>query len=263
MLQNNEHWEDLGYTVLKGHCQNNERMLIERNPECSPLSLSMYQTPDDIIEVFSAKDFQGEINWIGTKIVEAIQQDKLRPDDITVICIDDRNAKTYFDCITSYLADYDIFTHNLSTNLYETGFTADKCVTLSTVYKAKGNEAAMVFVAGCDVVEKEKDNRTMRNKVFTAFTRAKAWLRISGVAIEDTSLVREINTIKEKDFTLDFIYKTAPIIQRDLDTANEKRATKRKLIAKMIDEAKLHGLSDDDIQDMMKLYNTETRNDQK
>ena len=75
--------------------------------------------------------------------------------------------------------------------------------------------------------------------------------------------MREINTIKEKDFTLDFIYKTAPIIQRDLDTANEKRATKRKLIAKMIDEAKLHGLSDDDIQDMMKLYNTETRNDQK
>lgn len=263
MLQNNEHWEDLGYTVLKGNCQNNERMLIERNPECSPLSLSMYQTPDDIIEVFSAKDFQGEINWIGAKIVEAIQQDKLRPDDITVICIDDRNAKTYFDCITSYLADYDIFTHNLSTNLYETGFTADKCVTLSTVYKAKGNEAAMVFVAGCDVVEKEKDNRTMRNKVFTAFTRAKAWLRISGVEIEDSSLVREINTIKEKDFTLDFIYKTAPIIQRDLDTANEKRATKRKLIAKMIDEAKLHGLSDDDIQDMMKLYNTETRNDQK
>lgn len=263
MLQNNEHWEDLGYTVLKGNCQNNQRMLIERNPECSPLSLSTYQTPDDIIEVFSAKDFQCEIKWIGAKIVEAIQQDKLRPDDITVICIDDRNAKTYFDCITSYLADYDIFTHNLSTNLYETGFTADKCVTLSTVYKAKGNEAAMVFVAGCDVVEKEKDNRTMRNKVFTAFTRAKAWLRISGVAIEDSSLVREINTIKEKDFKLDFIYKTAPIIQRDLDTANEKRATKRKLIAKMIDEAKLHGLSDDDIQDMMKLYNTETRNDQK
>lgn len=263
MLQNNEHWEDLGYTVLEGNCQNNERMLIKRNPECSPLSLSMYQTPDDIIEVYSAKDFHNEIKWIGNKIVDAIHQDKLRPDDITVVCLDDRNAKTYFSSITTFLASHSIFTHNLSTNLYETGFTADKCVTLSTVYKAKGNEAAMVFVVGCDVVEREKDNRTMRNKVFTAFTRAKAWLRISGVEIEDSSLVREINTIKEKDFTLDFIYKTAPIIERDLDTANAKKATKRKLIAKMIDEAKAHGLSDEDIQDMIRLYNTETRNDQK
>lgn len=263
MLQNNEHWEDLGYTVVKGSCKNNEHMIIKRNPECSPLSLSNYQTPDDIIEVFSADNFWSETDWIGSKIVEAIEKDKLRPDDITVICIDDRNAKSYFERISTYLSSHNIYTHNLSTNYYETGFTAEKCVTLSTVYKAKGNEAAMVFVAGCDVVEQEKDNRTMRNKVFTAFTRAKAWLRVTGVNIDDSSLVREINTIKEKDFVLDFIYKTAPIIQRDLDSANEKRATKRKIIAKMIDEAKSHGLSDDDIQDMMRLYNTETRNEQK
>ena len=42
----------------------------------------------------------------------------------------------------------------------------------------------MVFVIGCDVFEDKKDSRIMRNKVFTAFTRAKIWLRISGTGEE-------------------------------------------------------------------------------
>lgn len=103
----------------------------------------------------------------------------------------------------------------------------------------------------------------MRNKLFTAFTRAKAWLKIFGVKFEDSSLVREIKTIKEKNFVLDFIYKDAPIIQRDLDSVNEKKATKRKLISDMIDRAKSLGLNDDEIHEMIKSYDIETRSDQK
>ena len=263
MLQNNEHWEDLGYKVIKGNCNNDENMVIERDPECSPLNLSKYQSSDEIIELYSAEDFDSEISWICDKIVEAIRVDKLRPDDITVVCIDDRHNKSYFDKITNCLREKEIYTHNLSNNFYETGFTEDQCVTLSTVYKAKGNEAAMIFVVGCDVAELEKDNRTMRNKLFTAFTRAKAWLKISGVQFEDSSLVREIKTIKEKNFVLDFIYKDAPIIQRDLDSVNEKKATKRKLISELIDKAKSLGLNDDEIHEMIKNYDIESRSDQK
>ena len=263
MLQNNEHWEDLGYTVLKGSCTNNEEMLIERRPECSPLNLNKYQSPDEIIELYSAETFNAEIEWIGRKIVDAIQIDKLRPDDITVVCIDDRHNKSYFDKLSDYLREKNIYTHNLSNNFYETGFTEDQCVTLSTVYKAKGNESALVFVIGCDVVEPEKDNRTMRNKLFTAFTRAKAWLKISGVQIDGTSLVKEIQKVKEKDFVLHFIYKDAPIIQRDLDSVNEKKATKRKLISELIDRAKSLGFSDDEIRDMIKSYDMESRSEQK
>ena len=218
---------------------------------------------DEIIELFSAQTFDEEIDWIGQKIVDAIKIDKLRPDDITVVCIDDRHNKSYFNRISEYLGQHNIYTHNLSNNYYETGFIEDQCVTLSTVYKAKGNESAMVFVVGCDVVEPEKDNRTMRNKLFTAFTRAKAWLKISGLRINDSSLVREIQKVKDKNFVLDFVYKDAPIIQRDLDFVNEKKAVKRKLLNDLLDQAKAMGLSDEEIRDMMKNYDTESRSGQK
>ncbi len=263
MLQNNEHWEDLGYKVVQGNCKNGDHMIIERRDECSPLALNRYQNADQIIEVHSADTMDLEIAWICEQIVYAIEVDKLRADDITIICIDDRHNKRYFQEITEYLYEKQIFTHNLSENFYETKFTQEKCVTLSTVYKAKGNESAMVFVIGCDAVESEKDNKTMRNKLFTAFTRAKAWLKVTGVKISDSSITKEIQTIKDKNFVLDFIYKDAPIIQRDLDSANEKKAAQRKLISNMIEEAKKMGLNDDDIKEMISGYDMETRSEQK
>ena len=263
MLQNNEHWEDLGYEVVSGNSKDNDHMIIKRRTECSPLTLNKYNSPDDIIEVYSADTFQDEVMWVCNEIYKAINEDKLRPDDISVISIDDRNSKTYFKHIGSMLKAKNIFTHNLLDNFYEKGFLEDECVTLSTVYKAKGNEAAMVFVVGCDVVEPEKDDRTMRNKLFTAFTRAKAWLKISGLHMEDSSLFNEIATIKQKNFVLDFIYKSAHIIQRDLDSANSKKGIKRKLMEDMIEKAKNAGFTDQDIAEMINGYGNENRGEKK
>ncbi|RYE23097.1 MAG: FAD-binding protein, partial [Sphingobacteriaceae bacterium] len=51
---------------------------------------------------------------------------------------------------------------------------------LAMVYRAKGNEAAVVAVLGCDGVPLR--SRTGRNRLFTAFTRTKGWLRVTGVS---------------------------------------------------------------------------------
>ena len=252
MLQNNAHWEDLGYHVIEGNCHNGEHMIIERIPECSPLPLSKYQTKDQIIEWKSCDNIDQEVAWVAETIENSISVDKLRADDIMVICLDDKNVKTYFDKLSSILRTKKIHSHNLSNTFYEKGFSEDGCVTLTTVYKAKGNESAMVFVIGCDVVEPLKDNRTMRNKLFTSFTRSKAWLKITGIKIEKSSLVKEIQAVKDNDFLLDFVYKDAPVIERDLSDANRKKATQRKLMDEFVEKARESGLSDEEIDQMMK-----------
>ncbi|WP_070120433.1 DEAD/DEAH box helicase [Bacillus marinisedimentorum] len=251
-LENNSHWEDLGYKVLEGNSKNGDHMVIERLPKNSPLSISEYQGPDDIIELYSAKDFNDEVNWVCNTVQFSIEEDGLRPDDIIVISLDDRNMKSYFENISSELLSRKIFTHNLSTNTYQKGFSEDNCVTLSSVYKAKGHEAAMVIVIGCDVFENKKYDRSMRNKIFTAFTRAKAWLKVSGMNIEDDSIYREINKIKEDQFILDFIYKEAHIIQRDLTEEHAKKSTLRDLVFEMVDELKKKGYSEQEIKEMVK-----------
>jgi superfamily I DNA and RNA helicase len=246
-LENNSHWEDLGYRVVEGNSQNGDRMVIERVPKNSPLSISLEQSPDEIIEIFSAQNFSHEVSMICDSIHKNIHEEGLRPDDIVVISLDDKNSKRYFNSISENLYSREIYTHNLSSNTYEKGFIEDECVTLSTVYKAKGHEAALVYVIGCDVFENKKNDRNMRNKVFTAFTRAKAWLKITGVALEDDSIYKEVNEIKNKDFVLDFTYKEAHIIQRDLSGENAKKATLREILLEFIDEMKKKGFSQEEI----------------
>lgn len=242
MLENNSHWEDLGYSVSAGNCQPNEDMIIIRLEKNSPLSISKMQSADELIKLYSANDIDEEVSWVTNSIEEAIKKDGLRADDIIVISLDDRYSKSYFSKISQALYEKKIFSHNLSDNFYEKGFSEDECVTLSTIYKAKGNEAAMVFVVGSDVFEHNKDDRKMRNKAFTAFTRAKAWLRISGINIKWHSLWYEINQVKEKQFKLEFPYKEAHVIQRDLDVINSQAAKKREIIQEMLSKAKKSGI---------------------
>ncbi|MDA2261062.1 ATP-binding domain-containing protein [Bacillus cereus group sp. Bc200] len=246
-LENNSHWKDLGYRVIEGDSKDGDRMLIERMVKNSPLSISQHQTPEEIIQLYSAESYNEEIKWICDSIETSVTDDGLRPDDIVVICLDDRHNRTYFNSISEELYTRGIYTHNLSSNSYEKGFIEDECVTLSTVYKAKGHEAAMVFVIGCDVFESSKDDKSMRNKVFTAFTRAKAWLRISGMKIENQAIYREVKEIIDNNFVMDFIYKEAHIIQRDLMEDNVKKAKLRESYQEWINELRKEGYSKDEI----------------
>ncbi|OAK17195.1 hypothetical protein CN554_13170 [Bacillus wiedmannii] len=245
-LENNYHWRDLGYKVIEGNSKPGDTMVIERVRKNSPLSISQHQAAEEIIKIFSAKGFNEEIEWVCDSIEKSITEEGLRPDDIIVICLDDRHNKKYFELISAELYGRDIYSHNLSTNSYEKGFIEDECVTLSTVYKAKGHEAAMVFVIGCDVFEASKDDRSMRNKVFTAFTRAKAWLRISGIGIEGESIENEIQQVIDNEFKLKFVYKEAHIIQRDLDEENEKKAKLREMIEEAKKKIKKAGFSEEE-----------------
>ncbi|EKZ0193385.1 DEAD/DEAH box helicase [Enterococcus faecalis] len=235
-FENNEQWNDLGYEVVKGNSINGDLMEIRRPKENSPLSISEKQEPSEIIELYSANSFNEEIGWIVSTISNLISQDKLLPEDIMVISLDDRNAKKYFEQISSGLRNLNINTHNLSSNLYEKGFIKENCVTLSTVYKAKGNESGVVFVIGVDVFEYKKNGIDMRNKVFTAFTRSKAWLKVSGYNITEGALYKELNEVIEKNFILEFIHKDANIIKRDLNNQDIRmkhlRDTMQKLESK-------------------------------
>lgn len=251
-LENDAHWNDLGYSIIEGTCKNNERVVIDRPDDNSPLILDLKKDIEEIIKVYSADRVKNELIFVAEEIEKAIKVDKLRPDDIMVICLDDRSAKSYFATLSTFLYSKDIYTHNLSANSYEKGFLEDNCVTLTTVYKAKGNEAAMVFLVGCDVFENQKNNIQMRNKIFTAITRAKAWIRLTGCDIEGESLWNEIETIKSKNFILDFIYKDENMIKRDLNEIHTKKAILRNLLTDTMIKLKKDGYSQKEIDEELK-----------
>jgi superfamily I DNA and RNA helicase len=251
MLENKEHWEDLGYIVEKGNCVPGEPTVILRPKEHSPLSLTKYVKREEIIQWEVADDFADEIDWICMEIKQFIKEG-LRPEDILVVSLDDRNARSYFKNIAKRLAENNIAINNVLDQAYvEPQFFIENHVTLSTVYRAKGNEAAVVFGIGLEAIYPLRNTRKGRNRLFTLITRSKAWLRISGIGIGASFFVKEMEVALKNFPYMKFKYpnrKDIELIQRDLS----ERSAKIMEMQQMILDLGLTDLSESEIKQMFK-----------
>lgn len=69
------------------------------------------------------------------------------------IAVDDRAAKLYLSKLAEAFTERGIASNNMIADRYsEPAFLIEGKCTLSTVYKAKGNEAAVAVVFGCGAV---------------------------------------------------------------------------------------------------------------
>lgn len=202
-LENNKHWEDLGFNVLEGESRTGDKMLIERPEENSPIESKDYFSADSIdISVFEGID--EETDYIVNSIINDLRNEELNPDDICVISLDQKNIGTYFSIIEDKLRENDIKVFNLlNAPNNNTNFIVKDNVTLSTINKAKGNEVGMVYIVGVDAVFNNKDYIINRNQLFTAITRSKGWVRMTGY--QQAELCREeLNKLKTQKYKLKF-----------------------------------------------------------
>lgn len=257
-LENNDHWQDLGYEVISGNCSKVENVIIKRKEENSPLTIPEEYTKDDIILTYSASSIQDEMHWVSKQIIEAITVEGLKPDDIAVISIDDKYSQQYQELLKNELNNYKIDVNSIISKSYLKGFLRQDAVTYSSVYKAKGNEAAMVFVIGCEAFEEKVNDRSMRNKLFTAFTRAKVWLRITGHNIENGQLLKEMKLLKDNDYYLKFLNKPSLILQRDWDENSKRIETVNEIANNLKGQLKQYGI---DEKEFFKIFEEKSKKD--
>lgn len=131
-LQNKAHWEDVGYRVEQGGLPGQQTVIL-RPPENSPLSISKRQSADDLIQAFVATDATDEVRWVVQSIVQLLGEG-LRADDIMVVALDDRNARTYLRMVSSELARVGVRTNDVLANPFgEPEFTVEGEVTLAAL----------------------------------------------------------------------------------------------------------------------------------
>ncbi|MEN3130499.1 ATP-binding domain-containing protein [Bacillus cereus] len=225
-LEDKDHWIDLGYDVQLGNCQEGEQTIIHRPEQNSPSIISNHYKMNEIITTYVADNFNEEVEWVTKSIINDIQKDKLLPEDVMVICLDDRNARRYFSTLSSILAKENIYVNNVLESYGGDTFILPNKTTLTSVYRAKGNEAAMVYIIGADSLINGRYDIVSRNKIFTAFTRAKAWIKFSGVGKHFDYIINEINVAKEKFPNLEFTYpgsEEIKTLRRELAKENEKK----------------------------------------
>jgi len=249
MLENRAHWEDIGYTVVRGTFTEGSPTVIERPIENSLRSISEQQTINELVIQKSFATVDEELAWVTTSIVTDLE-DGLRPEDILVVTVDDRNAKLYLGRLQSAL----IFEHQISVNnihgvFGESDFQRDGAVTLSTVHKAKGNEAFMVYVVGVDALFPKPTVR-QRNMLFAAMTRAKGWLRVTGLSPGADMCISEIKAAKAKFPRLEFVYPDAEqmkVMRRDLEASASRRLKAERLLEQVAGD-----MSREEIEDLLR-----------
>ena len=85
----------------------------------------------------------------------------------------------------------------------------------------------MIYVIDAHLCFSGPELAQKRNILFTAMTRSKAWLRVSGHGKNMEKLQAEYEKCKEADFVLKFIYPTEPERQ-EMNLINRDRSSQEK-----------------------------------
>lgn len=198
-----EDWENIGYEIKQGDFRKiGNEIVIKRSIENSPNPIQKYFKGDTVkLELYNSEFHM--IKALANDIKKDIEKEGLNPSrDILIINLkENRNGKIFEQEIGNYLNNLNIdfyIPSKSKSNEYDCDwrdekpdqFWYDGAVTLSQVPRAKGNEAPMVYVVGLEEIAVNEDSVKYRNKLFTAMTRAKCWVKLMGVG--DYSLYDEI-----------------------------------------------------------------------
>ncbi|WP_299342197.1 ATP-binding domain-containing protein [uncultured Pseudoxanthomonas sp.] len=217
--ESEDHWVDLGYELKSGELREGSKVEIVRPQRNSPSSISEVVPKNEIVIAKRFDDIEDEVSWVSGQIVNDIKVDGLSPEDILVISADDRNSKVYYSILAKMLSRHGVEMNNMqSDNFALRDFTESGKITFSTVYKAKGNEGFVVYIVGVDGVFFIRSIRN-RNIAFTAMTRAKGWLRVTGMGVAAQVFVDEIAASLANSPSLKFTYpgpSELMVMRRDL-----------------------------------------------
>lgn len=221
LFEDKKLWNDIGYEILLGEIMDNEVVQLSRTSESSPEFLEKHSPIDDLIIFKKFKNIDDEAKWIANEIEKNLNDDELVFNDIIIIHPDPMRTRKYVSQIRLYLYEKGIETHIAGYDTSPDEFNSEKSITISQIYRAKGNEAAMVYFVNADYCYSGINLARKRNILFTGITRAKAWVRVTGIGEEMNGLIEEYEKTKDENFTLKFTYpneeerKKLRIIHRD------------------------------------------------
>ncbi|MCP2728557.1 pentapeptide repeat-containing protein [Symplocastrum sp. BBK-W-15] len=187
-----EDWQAIGYEVT-GSFLPGQQITVKRPKENSPNPIAELWD-GKLLEFIAYRSRQEELTALAENILYNLRHDKLKPSqEILVIVLGSGFPAIQLEtAIAEFLISQGIDIYIPSApdcNILEIDrdnrkpnqFWCEGGVTISRIHRAKGNEADMVYIVGLDNVAKDESNLQLRNQLFVALTRAKGWVKLSGV----------------------------------------------------------------------------------
>ena len=229
-----EDWKAIGYEVT-GRFTRGQKITLRRiNENYHNLISKLWEKPLLEFEIYSSR--QAEFSALADKILDNLKQDALKPhEDILVVVLGD-----FFDAVRleNHVAS---FLMQQGINIFIPGatecnilkpepekrdrnkFWCNGGVTVSRIHRAKGHEADMVYVVGCDRIAQDESNITLRNQLFVALTRTRGWANLSGIG--KYPFYEEIKRVINSDGTFNFTFNHRP--KREISVTDAGELLKR------------------------------------
>ena len=232
MFDRPELWTEVGYSVKNGLLQDGSHVTLARTSRTSPAFLEEPAEFDKLVEFKHFDSTSEQAKWIADQVEKNLKEQELNYDDIIVINPDPLTTVKQVGRPRSILFERGIASHvagvDTSSDVF---FKIDEpSVAFTGIFRAKGNEAGMVYVMNAqDCFSSFGNLGTVRNRLFTAITRSKAWVKVVGVGPDMARLKEEFDRVESNEYELNFVYPDADtrkhlmVINRELSP--EERTT--------------------------------------
>lgn len=222
-----EDWNQLGYDVLDGDfssasVRDRKHVIIERRPTACghPIDAADFGHAIDHSTLLKLEVVTSEDAAVRA-VVAGIQRDLeggLAAHNLAVISL---GRTSVLKRIGDELQRLGIKVFALD-NSNRDGFRQLGCVTLSSIQRAKGNEAVKVYavnlhLAGAPYVEEAEEELKERNKAFVALTRSKIWCVAVGL---EGAIMTELQQAKTASGRLSFPAFNQTSLRRTMEDAD-------------------------------------------
>jgi len=204
-----ELWQDIGYNVVHGHLRAGAPVTLQRSQESYPSYFPELLEPSDAVQVHQFVDEVAQDIWVAAEIAKNLTEDELEPDDILVVLPDTYRAKSRGPRLMRQLRRLGIDSHLAGVNTSADEIFQSDSVAVAHIFRAKGNEAPMVYVLDAQYASGNFNAVSRRNTLFTAITRSRAWVRIVGWGDRMSAIKDEVEQTIAKNFQLEFTIPTA------------------------------------------------------
>lgn len=225
-------WEEVGYRVVGGELRDGHQVKLARTPATSPEFLERPAEVDRLVEFLVFDNSTDQAHWLAEQIQRNIAEDELSYDDIIVINPDPISTVKSVGLPRKLLFETGIQSHLAGVDTSSDVFfkTEEQSIAFTGIFRAKGNEAGMVYVMNAHQCYTSWGNLgRVRNQLFTAITRSKAWVKVLGVGESMKKLKEEFERVEAQNYELNFLYPTEEtrkhlrVLNRDLTPEEQKR----------------------------------------
>ena len=223
-------WEDIGYTVKSGKLKKNNTVTLSRKNVSTPKYFEELLNKDDSVKVESFSTIEQQYSWIAQEIRKNIEHDELDPDDILIVLPNTYSAKSEYKEIEKFLKANGINSILAGVDTDRDTFRVNGCVTCAHVYRAKGNEAPMVYIANAEYCADGMELIKLRNILFTSITRSRAWVRVCGVGEKMQQIQKEYNQCVTNDYDLHFRIPTDEELKKARRLNRERTSTEKRIL---------------------------------